>query len=362
MLVVLARLLDDETAPVGPGGGRRGRGVAATAPVVSWAAHTTRRWFGRAADPTTMAARFHGRADTGVGDNAVVERLAVTVRDELRLGSVEIASTASRRCVAGPPEGPTTTMALDYQGRRVGEIVVTARAGERLAEPISGRRPGRPLPRGHGRGDQGRRGRPSGPAGPEDAHVEERRRIRLDLHDGVGPTLASIHLRLLALRRRLPAELSADDLVDQTADAIREVRRIVDGLQPSVLEDLGLVPALQILVADTRQASGVDVTVATDSDLADLPAHLATTSYRVVAEGLANVVRHSRAGRAPSSSRRDERQLTIAIRDDGCGFDTSTAAGMGLRSIAGRASAAGGDCSISSATGTGTTVVVRLPL
>ena len=77
-----------------------------------------------------------------------------------------------------------------------------------------------------------------------------------------------------------------------------------------MLEDLGLVPALQILVADTRQASGIEVTINTDSDLADLPAHIATTSYRVVAEGLANVVRHSRGSACTIHLSRIDHQLT----------------------------------------------------
>ena len=107
------------------------------------------------------------------------------------------------------------------------------------------------------------------------------------------------------------------------------MRRIVDGLQPSILEDLGLVPALQILVADTRQASGIDVTISADADLSDLPAHISTTSYRVVAEGLANVVRHSKSSVCTIQLTRLADQLDIAIRDNGCGFDPTTPDGDG---------------------------------
>ncbi len=179
----------------------------------------------------------------------------------------------------------------------------------------------------------------------QDAQAEERRRIRRDLHDGVGPTLASIHLRLLAHRRRLPDELSVDDIVDQTSDAIREVRRIVEGLQPSVLEDFGLVPALQILAADTREASGIDVTIDTDSDLSDIPAHIATTSYRVVAEGLANVVRHSQGstcsihltpGRPPLEHRHRGRRLRVRhdlVGRDGAAVDRQQGDGRRWRRL-----------------------------
>jgi signal transduction histidine kinase len=362
VLVVLARVLDDSTALSIPGVVAAGAVVIATSPVASWATRTTRRWFGRAADSTTVAARFSGQPDATDDAEMVVERLAVTVRDELRLGSVQIVVDGLEPAIAGTADGPTWSMVLNYQGRSVGEIIVTARAGERLAEFDQ-----RALEQiGHyvsvaaeaiRVGEHLRHAERA----LREAHLEERRRIRLDLHDGIGPTLASIRLKLLALRRRLPAELDVDDLVDQTADAIREVRRIVDGLQPSVVEDLGLVPALQILVADTRQTSGIDVSIDSDSDLSDIPAHIAATSYRMVAEGLANVVRHSRSSTCTIHLRQTDHELTIAIRDNGCGFDPTTPQGMGLRSIASRASAVGGDVSITSTDGVGTTLAVRLP-
>jgi two-component system, NarL family, sensor kinase len=362
VLIGLALVLDDSTALSVPGVVAAGAVVIATAPVVTWATDATRGWFGRSADPTTVAERFSGQLDTEGDAHAVVERLAATVRDELRVGSVEIAIDGITPAAAGRPEGPTSSLSLDYQGRRVGEVVVAARAGERLAASdqraiqqigsylavaAEAIRVGEDL-------RQVQRAL-------EEAHVEERRRVRLDLHDGVGLTLASSRLRLLALRHRLPAGLAVDDVVDQISDAIREIRRIVDGLQPSVLEDLGLLAALQILVADTREASGIEVTVGADSDLSDIPAHIATASYRVISEGLANVIRHSHGTACSIRLSRHDHRLNIAIRDNGRGFDPSTASGMGLRSIASRANATGGDASITSTTGVGTTIVVRLP-
>ena len=330
VLVVLARLLDESTGLSVPGVAAAGAVVVATAPVVSWATTTTRRWFGRATDPTTVAARFSDRRSVDGDADSVVERLAATVRDELRLGSVEITVVGTEPVVAGDACGPAWSMPLDYQGRDVGTVVVTGRPGERIAE--ADRRTLEQL--GHYlavTAEAIRVGEDLRDAQQalQDAYLEERRRVRLDLHDGIGPTLASIRLRLLSLKRRLPAEPSVDDLIDQTADAIREVRRIVDGLQPSILEDLGLVPALQILVADTRQASGIDVTISTDADLSDLPAHISTTSYRVVAEGLANVVRHSKSSVCTIQLTRLADQLDIAIRDNGCGFDPTIPDGDG---------------------------------
>ena len=237
-------------------------------------------------------------------------------------------------------------MPLDYQGRSVGDVAVTGRPGERIADVDQ-----RTLEQlGHYlavTAEAIRVGEDLRDAQQalQDAHLEERRHVRLDLHDGVGPTLASIRLRLLSLKRRLPAEEAVDELVDQTADAIREVRRIVDGLQPSILEDLGLVPALQILVADTRQASGIDVTITADADLSDLPAHISTASYRVVAEGLANVVRHSKSSvctiqltrdRRPAGHRHPRQRLRLRSDDsdrDGSSLDRHPGERRGRRRL-----------------------------
>ena len=161
---------------------------------------TRRPW--RLASAT--GARVDGDADS------VVERLAATVRDELRLGSVEITVIGTEPVVAGRRRTgrrgrcPSTTRDDD-----VGTVVVTGRPGERIAE--ADRRTLEQL--GHYlavTAEAIRVGEDLRDAQQalQDAYLEERRRVRLDLHDGIGPTLASIRLRLLSLKRRLPAEPS----------------------------------------------------------------------------------------------------------------------------------------------------------
>ena len=362
VLVVLTVVLDDSTDISVPTVLAAGAVVIATAPVVTWATRTTRRWFGRSADSTTVAARFSEGSDPDGDAHSVLHRLAVIVRDELRLGSIEITADGLEPVVAGRPDGPTYATPLDYQGRRVGQVVVTARPGERLAEPDH-----RALERiSHYLAVTAEAIRVNddlraAQQALQNAYAEERRRVRLDLHDGIGPTLATIRLKLVAHRRRLPAELSIDDIVDQVSDTIREVRRIVEGLQPSVLEDLGLVPALQILVADTRRSSGIDIMIDAEPELPDIPAHIAATSYRVIAEGLANVIRHSSARTCTVHLAHPDHALRIDIRDDGCGFDPAAVKGMGLRSIATRVSAAGGQSRVTSTAGAGTTISLELP-
>jgi signal transduction histidine kinase len=255
-----------------------------------------------------------------------------------------------------------THLALVHRGTQVGQLEVVARAGERLSAPDLRRleqlqpflaatadamRVNDELRRTH--------------EALLDAHVVERRRVRRDLHDGLGPTLASVRLKLTALRRQLPAHLSLDATIEQTTDAIRELRRIADGLQPSLLEDLGLVAALQILIADTSATTGITVSLHTADNFADLAPHLATTAYRVVAEGLANTARHSHATRCAVELAHTDDGLSIAITDNGHGFDTTTNPGAGLRSIAERAHRAAGSAHIHSDRHTGTTIRVILP-
>lgn len=136
------------------------------------------------------------------------------------------------------------------------------------------------------------------------AHADERRRVRMDLHDGLGPTLEAIRLKLVAYARHTSDPQPVTEIADQTSDAIREVRRIVDGLQPSILEDLGLVAAVQILVADTSRTTGIDFRADAPSKIDALPTIIAATAYRSIAESVANVTRHSGAAHAdPRRSR-----------------------------------------------------------
>jgi signal transduction histidine kinase len=147
------------------------------------------------------------------------------------------------------------------------------------------------------------------------------------------------------------------------AEAIREVRRIVDGLQPSTVEDLGLVPALRLLVDDVNRSStdGPAIVLDADDDVGELPAALAGAAYRVVGEALANVVRHSRAQRCHVSVRCDG-ALDLRISDDGVGFDPARASGTGLRSIRTRVEELGGRAELTATPGAGTTLTVSLPV
>ncbi len=324
----------------------------------------TRRWFGRATGVHVVAARFDDGGHPDDDTVVTLQRLVATVKDELRLGSVTLTVDGGATVRVGDPEGPVTSVVLEHAGRSSGALVVTPRRGEAL----SGR--DRDLLDQIGRyvaltaaairaNDDLRAAQEA----LRRAHIEERRRLRMDLHDGLGPTLAAIRLKLVAYARHASDPFTVTEIADQTADAIREVRRIVEGLQPSLLEDLGLVAAVQILVADTSQITGICFKVDAPDELDVLPATIAATAYRAISEGIANVTRHSGARTCTVTISLRDGLLDTSVADDGRGFDPGTAGGgVGLHSIRARARAVGGDATIASGFGRGTVVSARFPI
>jgi two-component system NarL family sensor kinase len=204
------------------------------------------------------------------------------------------------------------------------------------------------------------------------AREEERRRLRRDLHDGLGLALAVVAMRLEgaaelisrdpAAARDLVLELSAE-----TGEAITDIRRVVYGLRPPQLDELGLVGAIEDRVARVSKErvngspAGIRVTVESPPELPPLPAAVEVAAYRIVQEALANVVVHSGAGSC-TISMESESGLRLQVRDDGSGLPAEHAAGVGLNSMRERAAELGGSFEVSRADGGGTVVRAHLPL
>jgi signal transduction histidine kinase len=200
------------------------------------------------------------------------------------------------------------------------------------------------------------------------AREEERRRLRRDLHDGLGPQLASQTLTLSAAAKLLRADPSAaEDLLAQALvhaqTAVTDIRRLVYGLRPPALDDLGLVGALTDQ-ATHYSASGLRVTVTAPEPFPPLPAAVEVACYRIAQEALTNVARHAQARAATLTLAADAPQqaLTLEIVDDGCGLPAQLQAGVGLASMRERAAELGGSCVIETAAGGGVQVCARLPL
>jgi signal transduction histidine kinase len=192
------------------------------------------------------------------------------------------------------------------------------------------------------------------------AREEERRRLRRDLHDGLGPALAGLTLQVDTVRNKLTSD-GADTALLRLRSGIQEtvhdVRRIVEGLRPPALDDLGLADAVHQL------GSHVDVPVTLEADpLPRLPAAVEVASYRIVQEALANAARHASATSIHITLALGPDGLVVSVTDDGTGVVVPRADGVGLGSMRERTEEIGGSFALSATPGRGTTVTAVLPL
>jgi signal transduction histidine kinase len=192
------------------------------------------------------------------------------------------------------------------------------------------------------------------------ATEEERRRLRRDLHDGLGPALAGVVLGLQRARARLVTEPAAaqaqlDELTRQVQEAVADVRRLVYGLRPPAVDELGLVGAIR----EQAQAMGsVEVHGAVDGDL---PAAVEVAAYRIALEAMTNALRHGggswcRVGLELNGA------LHVVVEDDGAGLPEQFRAGVGIASMRERAAELGGSWTIARRDPAGTTVRAVLPV
>ena len=203
------------------------------------------------------------------------------------------------------------------------------------------------------------------------AQEAERARVARDLHDDLGQALTSV---LLALRL-VDDALAADgprvaDALERSGevralvtDALQTARTLAFDLRPTVLDDLGLGPALRRLADETTRRQGIPVEVDLDGlDDVRLNGGIETVVYRVVQEALTNVVRHAGASVASIAVVVDGETVRAVVEDDGVGFDAAVVAtSLGLRGMAERAVLAGGNLVVDAVPGTGTTVRLEVP-
>jgi two-component system NarL family sensor kinase len=195
---------------------------------------------------------------------------------------------------------------------------------------------------------------------------EERRRLRRDLHDGLGPTLASLAMTVDAARITLRTDPeSADALLEQLRTTmgrtIGDIRELVYGLRPPALDDLGLAGAIRALGGVVAGEDGPQVDVRVEGDLDNLPAAAEVAAYRIVQEALTNVYRHARAGNAEVRLCLNG-DLHVTVRDDGVGLREDARSGVGMSSMRERATEIGGSLTVAQAPEGGTLVRARLPI
>lgn len=337
--------------------------------------------YGRRTTPDGVLAGLGERlADPNDPDRVLTEAVEAIAAAHLRLDYVGL-----RVVGAGPAPVVETgrartdpvTIDLVYQGVRVGELEVAGRPGARL-----------PL-------------RPQDLLGSTTealaavvhavtvtravrdarqalltAREEERRRLRRDLHDGLGPALAAIAMQadaaaVLAAKEPQRSRALMTGVARDVRDTIEDVRRLVYDLQPPVLDAIGLAAAVRERAiafsgTDETAPSGLRVEVDAPTTLGPLPAAVETAAYRIVCEALANSARHSQAHSCIVTLERTEDPGTVRVLvdDDGVGMSTDgpTHHGVGVLSMVGRATELGGSCQVGPSPRGGTRVAATLPI
>jgi signal transduction histidine kinase len=203
------------------------------------------------------------------------------------------------------------------------------------------------------------------------AQEQERRMIAYDVHDGLAQLIVSAkqHLDTCEDVWKTDPERAAGELergLDRMSRAVEEVRRLLTALRPSLVDPIGLIPAVRASLDEVAREAGWAVTLTENLEDARLPAVVETSAFRIVQEALANALKHSRTRRVDVDLRRDGDALRITVVDHGVGFEgapgETPGRGLGLLGMRERARLLGGECAIESAPDRGTRVRVRLPL
>jgi signal transduction histidine kinase len=326
---------------------------------------------GKRSDPYDVVAGLASAlesTDEGPQQLAAVAR-AVATAFRVRYVAVEVDRGDGERLVATHGARPAQVRAtpIVYRGEEVGRLVLPARGprsrlsrrDEQLLADIV--RQAATAARASGLAEEVQRSRERLVA----AREEERRRIRRDLHDGLGPVLSGVVFQLESARllvEREPATAGArlQDASRTVQDAVADVRRLVHDLRPPALDDLGLVGALRQL-AGQLERGGPAIAVA-DGGIGSLPAAAEVAAYRIVAEALTNTVRHAQATRADVRLCATDGALRVEVVDDGTGLAEDVQAGVGLRSMRERALELGGRVEVACPPAGGTVVTALLPL
>jgi signal transduction histidine kinase len=327
--------------------------------------------YGRRAEPYAALAQLGERLEATLAPDAVLPAIVSTVREALRLpyAAIELADNGDV-VAAGEATTGTVAVPLVHHGAAVGSLVLGLRPGETSFSAADRRLLG-DLARQAGVAVSAVRLTADLQRSRErlvTAREEERRRLRRDLHDGLGAQLAGLTVQTGVLRNLIAADPAAaadmvGELRTELRTAIADIRRLVHGLRPPALDELGLVGALQRLAGTVgAEGTGPRITVDVPADLPGLPAAAEVAVYRIAQEALTNVVRHAQATACAVRLRIDDDSLGIEIDDDGIGLGTSFRAGVGSSSMRERAAEMGGECRVEAGPDGGTRVLARLPL
>jgi signal transduction histidine kinase len=345
-----------------------------------------RMMYGERDDPVTVLSRLGQRLEGTLAPDAVLPSLVETVAQTLKLPYVAIETTdnhdtekraeeySSLMIAYGKPHSDVIRLPLIYQSETIGQLLVAPRAPGEALSPMDrhlleniAHQAGMVVHAVSLTADlQRSRER------LVTTREEERRRLRRDLHDGLGPNLASQGLKLAAVKQLLENNPTAaipllDQVMEQNKSTVADVRRLVYGLRPPALDELGLVAAIRDHVAGLEGKSTLQIEITEPAEgLPPLSAAVEVAAYRIVLEALTNVIRHAEARYCAIQFSVSHNELSdvlgIEIEDDGKGMPEMHRTGVGLRSMRERAEEIGGKCEVESHARQGTRVSVDVPL
>jgi len=327
--------------------------------------------YGERRDPLAALISLGTRLSTSLDAEAVLPAVVDTVRESLKMpyAAIQLAGDDRVTVESGRPVGTCNRFPVVHAGQPVGTLIVGTRRGEARLNAADTRvlqafaRQAGVAIHDVGVTRELRHAREALVL----AREEERRRIRRDLHDGLGPAQAGISLGLEGATQRVrPAASDVGDLLDslraETAMCVDEVKRIVSDLRPAALDEIGLLAALhQHVELIASRTDGLHIDLQADQ-LPALPAAVEAAAYRIALEALTNVVRHSHAEHCWLEVRING-ALQLSITDNGVGLPGGgERRGMGLTSMSVRADELGGRCTVTSHDGRGTVVTATLPV
>ena len=337
-------------------------------PLRDWLQRNVNRlMYGQRDEPVAVLSKLGVRLETILNPNQILPGLVESVAEALKLPYAAIALQVEDQLQVQAESGRVSdsieAFPLIYQGQTIGELRVGWRArgedfnpADRLLLTNIARQAG---PVAHSVRlttalQQSRQQLVT-------AREEERRRLRRDLHDGLGPQLASQTLTINAIHKLIDRDPAAakgllEQLKTQSQTAIQDIRRLVYNLRPPALDELGLVEALRAGAED-----GVEITT-TPNPLPALPAAVEVAVYRIVQEAITNALRHAEANHCIVSITAEDHHLGIIIADDGRGYPPGFHFGVGLHSMRERTEELGGTIRFENQPKGGALVQVSLPL
>jgi signal transduction histidine kinase len=345
--------------------------------------------YGERDDPATLLARLGRQLEETAAAEKVIPNLAATIAQALKVPFVAVivaqahgeADNETIAAAAGTRPQTVESFPLVYRQETIGRLEVAPRSGDDSLTPADHRllasvaqQAGPAVHAAQLTADL-RRSRQR----LVTAREEERRRLRRDLHDGLGPQLAALTMKIDGARGTLTAKPEAADRLlaeakRQAQDAVADLRGLVYELRPPALDQLGLASALRDYAAGQIQGHALQVTVLTPEPLPPLPAAVEVAAYRIALEALANVVHHAgaqscrvtitavNAAGNPPGTAGTAGALHLEVVDDGRGLAADCRHGVGLASMVERAVELGGSCTVEAVPAGGTRVAAVLPL